>query len=189
MLTDDPQADGSDPAKKPAGEGGEKKDDKPGAPDEYADFKLPDGVKLDAPVMGEFKTLAKKHGLSQEAAQELVDLQAKLQGEGGKAYTAELQNHVERMRTEWETAAKADPEIGGDKYDANVAVAKKALETFGTPELKALLRESRLGSHPEVIRFMFKAGQQISPDGFVPGRASAGAATSIEDRMYPQHQK
>lgn len=146
-----------------------------GAPDAYTDFKLPDTFKVDEPVMGEFKTLAKELGLTQEAAQKLVDMQAKLQTGNATAFTETLQAHVEKTASEWVTAAKADPEFGGAKFDENVAVAKQALDTFGTPELKNLLKESRLGSHPEVIRLLFKAGKAISQDGFVPGRASSAA--------------
>jgi hypothetical protein len=169
---------------KAAAEAQAKKDaETKGAPEEYTDFKLPDTFKVDAPVMGEFKTLAKELGLTQEAAQKLVDMQAKLQTGNATAFTETLQAHVEKTASEWATAAKADPEYGGAKFDENVAVAKQALDTFGTPELKALLKESRLGNHPEVIRFMFKAGKSISQDGFVPGRASS-AAKNTADVLY-----
>jgi hypothetical protein len=190
LLT--PEAPKPDDAPKPeptaeekaAAEAQAKKDgENKGAPEVYADFKLPETFKVDEPVMGEFKTLAKELGLTQEAAQKLVDMQAKLQTGNATAFTENLQAHVEKTASEWATAAKTDPEYGGAKFDENVAVAKQALDTFGTPELKALLKESRLGNHPEVIRFMFKAGKSISQDGFVPGRASS-AAKNTADVLY-----
>lgn len=181
LTTEAPKPDGASKpeltdAEKAAAEEKAKKDgEAKGAPEEYAEFKLPETFKVDEPLMGEFKTLAKELGLSQEAAQKLVDMQAKLQAGNASAFTETLQAHVDKTAGEWRTAAKADPEYGGVKFDENVAIAKQALDAFGTPELKALLNESRLGSHPEVIRFMFKAGKAISQDGFVPGRAGSAA--------------
>ena len=188
LTTDTPKTDDATKpeltdAEKAAAAKAEEDKAKAGAPEEYADFKLPETFKVDEPVMGEFKTLAKELGLTQEAAQKLVDMQAKLQSGNATAFTETLQAHVEKTATEWATAAKADPEFGGAKFDENVAIAKQALDTFGSPELKALLKESRIGNHPEVIRFMFKAGKAISQDGFVPGRASS-AAKNTADVLY-----
>jgi len=191
LLTDDSTT--TDDATKPAdadadkAKDGEddtaKKDEAKGAPEQYADFTLPETFKVDDTVLGEFKTLAKELNLPQEAAQKLVDMQAKLQSGNAEAFTQTLQAHVDKTAQDWANTAKADPEIGGAKFTENVAVAKTALDTFGTPELKALLKESRIGNHPEVIRFMFKAGKAISQDGFVPGRSSS-AAKSAADVLY-----
>ena len=79
---------------------------------------------------------------------------------------------------------KTDAEIGGDKLPENLAVARKALETFGTPELKALLNESGLGNHPEVIRFFYRSGKAISEDRVIRGGA-AGQPTDPAKRMFP----
>lgn len=190
ILTDDPapkvdgesnpDGDGTDGADKPKGDEKPKTEEEKGAPEQYEDFKLPETVQLDAPVMDEFKTLAKDLGLTQSAAQKLVDLQVKAQAGNAQAFTANLQAHVDRVKGEWETAAKADPEIGGAEYGANVVIAKQALDSFGSPALKAFLAESRLGSHPEMIRFMVKAGKAISQDGFVSGRASSAERTTAD---------
>ncbi|MNN57775.1 hypothetical protein D3C81_1727790 [compost metagenome] len=63
---------------------------------------------------------------------------------------------------EWETALRNDSEFGGANFEANVAIAQQALADFGTPELTAMLKESGLGSHPEVVRFFHKVGQQLA---------------------------
>jgi len=161
-----------------------KKDDEAkGAPEAYTDFKLPENFKANDQFLGEFKNIAKELNLSQEQAQKLVDLQTKEGANTAQRFTSELQAHVDKTATGWATAAKADPEYGGEKFTENVAIAKQALDTFGTPELKNLLKESRLGSHPEVIRFMFKAGKAISQDGFVPGR-SASASKDAASTLY-----
>lgn len=177
---DKPAAD----AKPDAKDGDKKPDDKDGkpqgAPEKYADFKLPEGVKLDEPTMGKFSELAKKHGLSQEAAQEFVTLGAQMQAGNAQA----LQAAIDAQGETWAGEAKADKEYGGDKFDENLAVAKGALDKFGTPQLKALLVQSKLGNHPEVLRTFFRIGKAISEDGFVPGRTGT-AGGSIAQRMYP----
>lgn len=149
-------------------------------PVEYTDFELPENVTLDAPVMDEFKGLAKELSLSQEQAQKLVSLGAKMQ----TGNIDKLRAVVDDSAKQWADTARADAEYGGAKFDENLSVAKKALDTFGTPELKNLLKESRLGSHPEVIRLLFKAGKAISQDGFVPGRASAQTAKDTASVLY-----
>jgi hypothetical protein len=157
-----------------------KPDDKPaGAPEKYEDFKLPDTLKADAPFMGKFAEWAKANNLSQEAAQSAVDLVAEMQ----TGTVAGLQTALEAQSTQWAEASKADKEFGGDKFDENLAVGKKALDTFGTPELKALLTQSKFGNHPEVLRFFVRAGKAISQDGFAPGRSGAGQASDAT-RIY-----
>jgi hypothetical protein len=180
---DAPKPELTDAEKAAAEEKAKKDGEAKGAPEAYAEFTLPETFKVDPSVMGEFKTLAKELGLPQEAAQKLVDMQAKLQTNNASAFTETLQAHVDKTAGEWRAAAKADPEYGGVKFDENVAVAKQALDAFGTPELKALLNESRLGSNPELIRFMFRAGKAISQDGFVSGRA-ASAAKDTASALY-----
>jgi hypothetical protein len=184
----DKPADGDKPAgdakpgDKPAADakpGDKKPDDKPaGAPEKYEDFKLPEGAKADPAVMGEFAVMAKELNLSQDQAQKLVDLNAKLQA----GNVEHLKAAVEEQGQKWAEDAKADKEFGGDKFDENLAVAKRALDEFGSPELKTLLVQSKLGNHPEVLRFFFRAGQAISQDGFVPGRR--GAATPSAQSFY-----
>lgn len=185
LLTDESET----PAEKPAdtdtpkegeGESKEEKAEEKGAPDEYTEFELPENVNMDSPVMDEFKAVAKETGLSQEAAQKMVTLAAKMQTN----VVDKLRSHVDTTAKEWAATAKADPEFGGAQFDASLGLAKKALDTFGTPELKTLLKESRMGSNPEVIRFMVRAGKAISQDGFVSGRASASTPKADHEVFY-----
>lgn len=151
------------------------------APEKY-ELKAPDGVTLDTEVLGEFEGLARELNLSQEKAQKVTDLGAKLAQKWG----AQQAEAIQTVAAEWAAASTSDKEFGGDKLDENLAVGKKALEAFGTPELKTLLNESRLGNHPEVIRFMYRAGKAISEDRMVTGGAGpATAATTTAKALYP----
>lgn len=153
-----------------------------GAPEAYADFTLPEGLAADTPVMGEFAALAKEANLPQETAQKFVDLAGKMQTQTVEGVQAALEAQGEK----WGEDAKADKEFGGDAFDANLAIAKTALDAFGSPELKNLLNQSKLGNHPEVLRAFVKIGKAISQDGFIPGR-SGTPAKSFFDKSPELH--
>lgn len=131
-----------------------------GAPEKYADFKLPDGVKLEGDDLAGITTFAKDMNLTQEQAQKLVDRDIKARADAETA----LKTRHEGVVAQWGEMARTDKDIGGDKFDANLAVAKKAIDTFGSPELKQYLNETGLGNHPEVIKTFLRIGQQISED-------------------------
>lgn len=142
-----------------------------GAPDKY-EFKAPEGVKLDDAVIADFSTIAKELNLPQDAAQKVVDKLAPKIAERQAAAQAEA---FKAINTQWTEATKADKELGGDKLDANLAIAKKALDAFGSPELRKLLNDTGIGNNPEVIRAFYRAGKAISEDSLVPGSTKPAA--------------
>lgn len=160
-----------------------------GAPEKYADFKLPDGVKLDATEVTDLQTYAKTHNLTQEQAQALVDRTLKTRGDTEASVIAKQQEAVKQLATDWKTQTQADKEIGGDNLTATLATAVKARDAFGSPELIRILNDSGMGNHPEVVRFFAKVGKAMSEDKFVQGSANSGTAANPEAaraaRMYP----
>ena len=157
-------SDGNKDGDQPAG-------DKPqGAPEKY-EFQAPEGKEFDAEIIGNFSEVAKELNLTQDAAQKLVETM------GPKIAERQLAR-IEAVRNEWTQASQVDKEFGGDKLNENLAVAKKALDSFGTPELRSLLQESGLGNHPEVIRMMYRAGKAISEDTFVGNSPGAGGKST-----------
>lgn len=169
------------PADKPA-EGAEPAAaEKPGAPEKY-EFKAPEGSELNPEVMTKFEGVAKELGLTQEAAQKVVDAM-------GPQIAAVHAAKFEAVKAEWTESARADKEFGGEKLAENLAVAKKALDAFGTPELRTLLNDTGLGNHPEIIRAFFKAGQKISGPNFVAGGATATGGASTAATLYPKQSK
>jgi hypothetical protein len=152
--------------------------DAPKAPEKY-EFAAPEGQQFNSDVLGEFEATARELDLSQEAAQTLL---SKVAPAIQKAQQAE----AVRMQNEWAEAARSDKEFGGDKLAENLAVANKALTTFGTPELKTLLDQTGLANHPEIIRAFYKAGKQISSSTFVTGGlAQSNDATPTAKKLYP----
>jgi len=158
-----------------------------GAPEAYADFTMPEGVQADPELMTSFAGVAKELGLSQEQAQKLVDLQAKSAVGGEKARAEALEAALTKQSEAWVNEIKSDPEFGGDKFEATLATASKAMQTFGSPELRGLLNESGLGNHPELIKLFHRIGAGISEDSLVmPGNNAGAGKRSREEIMYGQ---
>jgi hypothetical protein len=133
-----------------------------GAPESY-NFVAPEGDKFSDEVLSVYSDVAKDLNLTQEAAQSMLDRLA-------PAVKASQEKQMEVARTEWADQALADKEFGGEKAQENLAVAKKALDAFGSDGLRELLDATGLGNHPEIIRAFYRAGKAISEDGFVAGR-------------------
>ncbi len=155
-------------------------DGKSVVPETY-DLKGPEGTELDADLVKEFAPIAKELGLTNEAAQKLVDLYAK----GATGVVARQQEQWTAQVAEWAAAARADAEFGGAAYDASVVIAQKAVAAFGTPAFKAMLDASGFGNHPEWIRFAFRAGKTIKEGDFIQGGDPAGKSQSAASVIYP----
>lgn len=147
-----------------------------GAPEKY-EFAAPEGRQYDPKMLETYAEAARELNLPQDAAQKMLDKLA-------PAVQARQAEQLQAAREAWAGSTRADKEFGGAKLDENLATAKKALDTFGTPELRALLNESGLGNHPEVIRAFYRAGKSISEDRFVGGRASPGDSRDVRT-LYP----
>lgn len=154
-----------------------------GAPEEYADFAAPEGVELDAEVLGEFKTTAKEMNLTQDQAQKVVDLGAKmLQG-----WTAQANEYHAAELAEWRSQSEADPRFGGtpEKLGEALAVAKTALDQFASPKFKEkVLNEMGLGDHPEFIHAWYQVGKAMSEDRMVPANGQAGGDRVLGEGFY-----
>ena len=157
----------------------EQETSKEGAPENYEfNMKVADAPdELDPEVVTAFGDVAKELDLSQDAAQKVLDKVAPvLQRRQAQA--------VEEVKEERANDSKSDQEFGGESLDANLTVAKSALDTFGTDALKSLLSESGLGNHPEVIRFMYRAGKAISEDSYVGNSLGANAKGNSMPRDF-----
>lgn len=130
-------------------------------PERY-EFSAADGREYDAEVLAAFEDVAREAGLSNEKANLVL-------GRMSEMLEARQQSQLEAARGLWLDEVRADKEIGGGKLPENLAVAKRALQAFGSAELTELLNRSGLGNHPEVIRMFYRAGRALSEDGMVNG--------------------
>ena len=144
-----------------------------GAPEKYEfNAKVADAPdELDPEVLTAFGDVAKELNLPQEAAQKVLDKVAPV-------IQARQAEQVEKARIEWAEESQSDEEFGGESLAENLDVAKASLKAFGTDALKSLLTETGLGNHPEVIRFMYRAGKAISEDSYVGNSDGANAKSN-----------
>jgi len=160
-------------------EGGEAK---VGAPEKY---ELKAGtIDLPAEVLAKYEPLFREAGLTNEAAQKLVDARA----EELKAQDATAVEKLVAQHTEWLNATKADAEIGGANLDTSVKHAQSAIARFGSPELKSFLDLSGAGSHPELVRAFARIGKAMAEDVIVTGTTGGKGELSYEAKakqMFP----
>ncbi len=152
----------------------------PVVPETYV-FTAPEGKEYDPQVLESFSSAAKVAGLTQDAAQKLIETMA-------PAISARQADQVQAIHKGWLDASTTDKEFGGEKLAENLGVARKALDTFGTPELRKLLDDTGLGNHPEVLRLMYRTGKAISEDKFVGGNPGPAVSNPL-DVLYPTSKK
>lgn len=163
-----PAAEAQAPASAPTAEQQPEAEAKPeGAPEAY-EFTAPEGVTLDEQVIGAFKDSAKELNLTNDAAQKLLSKMAPVMA-------ARQAEQMQAQVQEWRGQAEADQEFGGAKLTENLAVAKKALSAYATPEFVNWLEATGLGNHPEMLRTFFRAGKAMSEDTLVTGAQRPGA--------------
>lgn len=154
-----------------------------GAPEKY-EFKLPDGVILDEPLLKAVEPALRELNLNNEQANKLATTFAAYQTAQVKAQADAAQKQV----TDWVAAVSADKEIGGPGKPADLPAVKDAqsfVARFGSPELLAFLDASGIGSHPELIRAFSKAGALFREPAFQTGRPSQNDKKSPEQVLWP----
>lgn len=174
---------------------------KDGVPETY-EFKVPDGYTLDKAVTDAFTPIAKELGLSQDAAQKLVDFHTSQMIAAAKAPA----DSYEATRTQWKAQVDADPAIKAATADGKTGLEAvkigiaKTLNALGDPQLtadfKAAMDLTGAGDNPAFIKAMWKlssfitegkhvAGNGPSPHGQTPpGQSSRPDAAHA---LYPNH--
>ncbi|EOZ8280203.1 hypothetical protein ACQW7T_006675 [Pseudomonas aeruginosa] len=164
----------------------QQQEQKPAVPDAYK-FALPEGYDFSAEAQAEWSGVFKELGLTQEQASKLVEMDAKRQASGAQASEQAAIEYRNQQVSKWESELKQDAAFGGANFEANVGIAQKALADYGTPELTAMLKESGLGSHPEVVRFFHRVGQQLAEGKLHRTTTEVPTERSLAERMYPNY--
>lgn len=138
------------------------------APEEYADFTLPEGVQVDNDLMDKFKDLAKEMNLTQENAQKFVDMQTATLKSSNDTQATKAKETVAKWRTELEN----DSEFGGSNFDANEKIVHHAVRTYGGDDIDVIertLNQTGLGNFPPFVKMLWRIGQGIQEDNFESG--------------------
>lgn len=165
----------------------------PVVPEKY-ELKASEGLPdLDPEAVALAEPVFKELGLSNDQAQQLIPIAEKFAASITDRLNQQILASVAEQRAAWLAEAKADPEIGGNQWDSNLVTAAKALDTLGftkgTP-FRAMLDESGLGNHPEMIRAWVKVGKAVSEDSdFVRSGVATTGHRSDADILYPSKQE
>ncbi len=153
-------------------EGKKPEDDKAaGVPEKY-EFSLPDGMEVDTALLEKADPVFRELGLTNEQAGKLAQLVAEQRISEGQA----LQDAYAKQMEDWASQTNSDKELGGSAEAVSANVQKYAfpfINQFGSPELKALLKDTGLGNHPEIVRTFIRAGKAMAEDGGVMGKSTS----------------
>lgn len=150
---------------------------KTGAPEKYADFKMPEGVALDKEALAKAEPLFKKHGFSQDVAQEFVDFQA-------QNLKAEIEGRLNAVTQQSEAWAKESREQFGASWEREFANAAKGIESFGTPKMREILMAVGLDNHPEFVAMFARVGAKMSEGQPVDGKTAGNERVPTEKLMF-----
>lgn len=144
---------------------------------------LPEGMKPDDETLGKFGEIATKGKLSQETAQELINLYHSVAGAQAK------QNWDSWQTTQagWVSEVKADREIGN--LDEVKRTVGRFLDdpAFSTPKTREGFEVTGAGNHPEVIRLIYRMAKALGEGTHVAGNGPVSQRTerSLAERIYP----
>lgn len=163
--------------------GDKTQDVKSQAPEQYTDFTLPDGFTMDQGAIEAFSPVARELGMSQENAQKVIDLYSNLQ----QLQVKNSQLAINEERDKNIALVKADPELGGEKYDSNIKSAIKVINRFGSKELVDVLNNTGIGNSPHLIRLFVRVGKAMGEDAFVDkgdGGGAGAAPKTLAQHLY-----
>lgn len=173
--------DGGKPPEGDAGKGegdGDAGDGKPeGAPEKY-EFTMPEGFTLDEGLAKAVDPVLRELNLTNEQANKLAGVFAQYRESEAKAAGDAFRTEVEG----WSKAVQDDPDMGGKHFETTSRQAQSAIAAFGNDGLRALLNETGLGNHPELVRFCSRVGKALGEDTATKP-ATGGGERSIEERM------
>lgn len=115
----------------------------------------------------------------------LTEYQAKQFSQIAKESQARAQADFDKQKASWERDVKNDPEIGGERLNENLNLAKVAVKQFDkSGNVMSLLNDSGFGSHPDVLRFLVSVGEAMAEDSFSGGDANSRKKPNVLDIMY-----
>ncbi len=159
-------------------------------PETYADFKIPDGMKLDKGMLAEALPIFKEMGFTQKEAQRLVSLYSE---KIGPAFVKAHLESWEQQKKDWYAETVANKEIKLDDKGANLDGHRVINTLFSADEAKIFKTELvkyGLDNHPWINLLMTRAAKHLKEDTIETnkGGGSNQPARSLEDladKIYP----
>ena len=151
--------------------------------DDY-DLQFSPETVVDHVMIDDFKNFAFNNQMSLESAQQVASFYESFIQKGNTNYALQSRIQENEMRNSCEN----DVEFGGAKFHENLRYAKAAMTRFDDGSLGKILTDSGFGSHPEVVRFMFRVGQALSEKSMAMGQ-SPQRELSAAELFYPSMRK
>ena len=155
----------------------------PEVPERY-ELAMPEGWTLDEEGLAGLTPIMRELKASNEQVQAVADLYIRRMSAAREKQIAAERETVENWREE----IRNDPEIGGAKYEENLASVKKMLVKYGSEDFYNYLDDSSLGNYPPFVKVMVKIAKELEDDKFIPGGGAfsddpaSAAAKMIFDR-------
>ena len=162
-----------------------------GAPETYTNdnIKLSENMSLDETMLGEFTDFAKKVNMSQKAYDQSVTYGVKLVEQAQKHFVEAMQKQQEQQVLAYQKATFSDKDIGGENYMPSLTTAKLAYRQFVSPELDAVLKQTGLEFHKDLIKMFKSVGEMMQNDtlkgGKNPPSNNGNKAEEKANRMFP----
>jgi hypothetical protein len=163
---------------------------RPEKPEGYAIQKpeaLPPGVEWDDEMVGKFKEIAHKVGLTKHQAEALTKFHTDMLTEQAQSYwTPERGMAALQSKLKDESVVK--------EY---VATLQRGVKSLGNEDFEDFLNTTGAGNDPRMLAFLHSVGSKLAEDASPPGQGAPGG-TSVEeakgeiariknDRAHPYH--
>ena len=138
----------------------------PAAAPAYAALKLPEGISARPEIMAEATKLFGEMKLPEGDAQKLVDLHGTILKNAIEGYQSTASDFWNNRAKEWVAEAKADPQIGGNRFDTSIkrarAVWNEVLPTEADrTRLFGDLTDTKMGDHPVLAKALSEVGRRF----------------------------
>lgn len=157
---------------------------RPASPDEY-EFErptLPEDLPYDEDAEKSFRQWAHEQGLNKRQAKAFYDRYVKYQTERHAAYV----EHQRQQRAQAEHAFRREL---GNRYEAEIAKAKAALQRYADPGYIQWLDESGQGNNPEVIRAWIRVGNEMVGEAKLKGSPAPSSTPADAQKAIAEYRK
>jgi hypothetical protein len=153
---------------------GDKEDGDASAPVEakpVEDIKItvPEGVAVDAALLGSFEAFARAKGLSNEIANGVAGLYAEHIAQQNKL----MDGAIERQSDSWRKELESDPQFGGAKLDESKQALARFQRKYGSDEFRADTKRIGIDNLPSFVRLARKIGMDLGEDDSSGGKSVA----------------
>lgn len=143
-------------------------------PEKY-EYEVPDT--WDEAYKAKVESIARENKLSNEQMKKFAEI-------AQNEHQAFIEARKKSMEA-WEHELKQDKDFSSKNFNTAVQYARMGLENIDTNgELKKVLEESGYGSHPAVVRAMYKIGKMLDNDKIVGKGGGNTNEVPLWDRLY-----